>query len=595
MSTPRIVVSKLTIDLPASGSTVARDVSLNVAAGEILGIVGESGSGKTSVGLAMLGFARSGARLASGSVSIDGVDLLTLPPDRLRRVRAATVAYVAQDPATALNPALRIGTQLRELFEAHDPSCTDADARDRIERGMIEVGLSGDEAFLHRFPHELSGGQQQRVCIAMAFLLGPRVVVLDEPTTGLDVVTQAKVLHLIRRMCKEHDVAAIYISHDLAVVADIADRVAVLYAGEVVEEGPRATVLDQPRHPYSASLLQAVPDMRHRRVLATIPGAAPSPARRPGGCEFHPRCPLADARCVVTPPPLHDLEMEHDQRHRVRCHHIELTTGSTGAAPMMADLASAPPAPVLTVTGLRVAYADHVVLSDVDFEVSRGECLAIVGESGSGKTTLARTLAGLIVPMAGTMTLDDRHLPAGVRARSRAERQAVQYVFQNPYASLNPRKTILETLAKPLRVLRSVSRHDARDEAARALERVGLSSDMLRRYPRELSGGERQRVALARAIACNPTVLICDEVTSALDVSAQAAVVQLLRQLVDDLHLALVFVTHDLALVRAIAERTAVLHSGHIVEIGETPRLIAQPQHEYARSLIDASPSLERT
>ena len=591
MTTPRVVVANLTIDLPAVGSGAARDVSLTVAAGEIVGVVGESGSGKTSVGLAMLGFARNGARLADGSVEIDGVDLLTLSPDQLREMRGAKVAYVAQDPSTALNPALRIGAQLQELIDTHEPTCTEADAHARIATALCEVSLDNTDAFLRRFPHQLSGGQQQRVCIAMAFLLAPRVIVLDEPTTGLDVVTQAKVLELVKRMCRERDVAALYISHDLAVVADIADRVVVLYAGEVVEEGQRATVLNNPRHPYTSSLLQAVPDMRHRRLLATIPGSAPAPARRPGGCAFHPRCALADESCATAQPELRALTVDH----RVRCHHVDRTDGASAAAPILNDLAPAPPASVLGVSGLQVAYGDHVVLADINLAVARGECLAIVGESGSGKTTLSRTIAGLIHPTAGTMTLDSTELPAGARARTREARQAVQYVFQNPYASLNPRKTVLQILAKPLRVLRAVRREEARQEASIALERVGLSSEMLQRYPRELSGGERQRVALARAIACNPRVLICDEVTSALDVSAQAAVVELLRQLVDEMHLALIFVTHDLALVRTIAERTAVLDAGRIVEIGATSQIIAEPQHLYSRALIDASPSLERT
>ena len=589
MTTSLVRVSDLTIDLPLSGSEVTQEVSFTVAEGGILGVVGESGSGKTSIGLALLGFARDGARLAAGSVSIDGVNLLALPQERLRELRGATVAYVAQDPGTALNPALRLGDQLGELIRAHDPGRTRVEAAARIGQMMDEVGLPTDPAFLRRFPHQVSGGQQQRVCIAMAFLLDPRVVVLDEPTTGLDVVTQARVLALVRRMCTEHAVAAIYISHDLAVVSAIADRVVVLYAGEVVESGPRATVLQAPRHPYSRALLRAVPDLERRRHLESIPGGAPAPGRRPGGCSFHPRCPLADDQCVSTPPRL----LELDDAHQVRCHHADRTAGVAVAPPVLPDLSSSPSAaPALSVSGLAVAYADQVVLSDIGFEVSSGECLAIVGESGSGKTTLSRTIAGLVTPSAGTMMLNGQPLPAGVRRRSQDARRAVQYVFQNPYASLNPRKSILDILIQPLRVLRSLGREEARHEAERALARVGLSTGLLRRYPAELSGGERQRVAIARAVACRPSLLICDEVTSALDVSAQAAVVELLRQLVDELGLSLIFVTHDLALVRALAERTAVLQAGRMVEIGQTASLISDPQHVYARSLIGASPSL---
>jgi len=589
MTTPGIVVRDLRIALMATGGDVVSDVSIDIRPGEVVGLVGESGSGKTSVGLAILGFSRPGADLAAGQVDLGPVDILQEPADRLRSIRGNTISYIPQDPATALNPALRIGVQIRELIEVHESGQSRAEVESRVGAAVIDVGLPGTPDFLRRYPHQLSGGQQQRICIAMAFLLNPQVVVLDEPTTGLDVVTQARVIDLIRRKCTDGEVSALYITHDLAVVSQVADRIIVLYAGRMAEEGRREDVLSEPRHPYTSSLLSAAPHLDSRRLLSAPRGSAPSPGHRPLGCEFHPRCEMAQEICRRERPGVTELP----QAHRVRCHRVADTMGLPRQAATMPDFPLSPIVnPTLTVSGLSVAYGDRVVLEKVDLQVSGGECVALVGESGSGKSTLSRALVGLVKPSSGSILLKGRRLAASVRDRPREDRVSLQYVFQNPYGSLNPRKSIQQILTQPLRALKSLDNSSAQREAAHALERVGLQTSILSRYPKDLSGGERQRVALAKAIACGPEVLICDEVTSALDVSAQATIVDLLRGLVDELGLALIFVTHNLSLVRSIGNRCVVLNEGRIVESGPSYEVIDHPRDPYTRSLVAANPAI---
>jgi peptide/nickel transport system ATP-binding protein len=590
VSAPVVEVSDLRVELVGSGVDVVDEIALQIHSGEVLGLVGESGSGKTTVGMALLGHVRRGGKVGGGAVAVDGRDLSALGPDELRHLRGGVVSYIPQDPGTALNPALRIGTQLAEVLEAHASSWSEDQRRERVGEALTEVALPTDDVFLRRYPHQLSGGQQQRVAIAMAFANRPKVIVCDEPTTGLDVTTQARVLETVRDLCRSHQVAALYVTHDLAVVAELADRVAVMYAGRIVESGPREAIFSAPRHPYTRRLLRAVPDIAGKRTVVGIPGRAALPGSRPEGCFFHPRCPLADDESRSAFPPVTEL----GGGHTVRCfHHADAVqqtepegAGQLGARAVGEEL-------VLTVRDLDAHYGASHALFRIDLDVHREECLALVGESGSGKTTLARAVSGLHSNYTGQVRLRDDPLPEAARRRSREARKEIQYIFQNPYASLNPRRTIGQTIGRQLQLFYPGSRADTGKRVAECLERVALSSSAASRFPDQLSGGERQRVAIARALAAQPSVLICDEVTSALDVSVQAAIIELLGELRREMGLSMLFITHDLALIRTIADRVAVMNKGRIVEQGSVDSILTAPSADYTRELLANTPSIE--
>jgi peptide/nickel transport system ATP-binding protein len=573
-----------------SGIPVVTDLSFEIAAGEVLGVVGESGSGKTTVGLSLLGHARRGLRIAGGSVMLGDQDILEMSDAELRRLRGSLVSYVPQDPASSLNPALRIGVQLREVLEAHG-SRNDAENDARIAEMMREVALSDDPAYLKRYPHQLSGGQQQRVGLAMAFANRPRLIVLDEPTTGLDVTTQSTVLATVRDLAVAHDVAALYVTHDLAVVAAVAMRVAVMYSGRIVELGPADELFESSAHPYTRRLVGAIPRLTGGRSLVGIPGHAPSPSKRPQGCSFAPRCRLRIDECEVAVPAPVEVRPGHSARC-IRAHEVVMVEQAG-----LGDPVDLPPseseAPVLTLDNVVAHYGSIEVLHSISMTLEHRECLAIVGESGSGKTTTARAIAGLHHDWTGSIRLGDAELATAARSRSTDVRRQIQYIFQNPYGSLNPRKSIGETVGQPLSVFGIASGRKAETRVGEMLEQVSLSAGYARRYPDQLSGGERQRVAIARALISSPSILICDEVTSALDVSVQAAIVELLGTLQRELGLSMVFVTHNLPLVRSIAQKVAVLADGYIVEYGRTAGMLANPQQEYTRHLISDTPSLE--
>ena len=586
---PAASVRGLRIDVTGTGLDIIDGISFEIAPGEVLGLVGESGSGKTTAGLALLGHVRRGATIVAGTVMIGGEDILTLDAAGLRRIRGKTVSYVPQDPAASLNPALRIGAQLLEVLETHGVGADRQARQARVRETMREVALPDDEQFLRRYPHQLSGGQQQRVGLAMAFACRPRVIVLDEPTTGLDVTTQAHVLETVRDLTRTHGAGALYVSHDLAVVASLAHRVAVMYAGRLVEQGPARDMFLDAGHPYTRRLLAAVPDLHHPRALEGIPGRAPSPGSRPEGCAFAPRCALAIDACRSAPPDVVQLA----PGHTARCIRTDVVRGSTHPARTAVAVAPETGAePVLRAADLRIKYGTTQVVHGIDLEVAQRECLAIVGESGSGKTTLARTIAGLHANRDGELTLDGRPLAPSARKRTKDERRRVQYVFQNPYGSLNPRLTVGDSVRRPLGLL-GVREDDARRRVAAMLERVSLTAAYANRYPDQLSGGERQRVAIARALVCEPEILVCDEVTSALDVSVQAAIVDLLAELQRDLGLSMLFVTHNLPLVRAIAHRVTVMQSGQVVETGPVAHVVDRPTAEYTRRLLSDTPQVE--
>jgi peptide/nickel transport system ATP-binding protein len=588
-SSTAVTVRDLKIQLLRGGEDIVDGIVLEVLAGQVLGLVGESGSGKTTVGMALLGYCRPGGKVSGGEVVIDGRSLSGLRSGELRRLRGGTVSYIPQDPGTALNPALRIGRQLTEILEAHLLNLSAEQRIARVRETLEEVALPCDDEFLKRYPHQLSGGQQQRVAVAMAFANRPHVIVCDEPTTGLDVTTQARVLQTVRELCQQHQVAALYVSHDLAVVAELADHVAVMYAGRIVERGPRDVIFAAPRHPYTRKLLRAVPDLEGKRAVVGIPGRAPLPGQRPQGCFFAPRCDLAIDKCHETFP---EATAFDGGDHLVCCYRAQdapgelPTTGEETAATQAGDV-------VMSVVNVNASYGSHHTLFDIDFDVRRNECVALVGESGSGKTTIARCVAGLHHQWTGDIKLGDARLAESSRKRSNEARKQIQYVFQNPYASLNPRRTVGQTIARQLQLFFPFDKHETGRRVGECLERVSLSAGAANRYPDQLSGGERQRVAIARALAAEPSLLVCDEVTSALDVSVQAAIVELLRELRVETGLSMLFITHNLALIRTIADRVIVMTEGKIVESGKTLDVFNSPSAEYTGKLLANTPTVE--
>jgi peptide/nickel transport system ATP-binding protein len=585
----RLAVEDLRIVLAGTAADVVDEVSFTVQAGEVLGLVGESGSGKTTVALALLGYHRRGLVVSGGKVLLEGEDLLAMSPDELRNLRGAKVSYVPQDPASALNPALTVGLQLKETLSAHRDAGVDR-ASDRVTQVLAEAHLDASPEFLRRYPHQLSGGQQQRVAIAMAFANRPSLIVLDEPTTGLDVTTQRHVLDTIRSLCRSYGVAAVYVTHDLAVVGHLANHIAVMYAGRVVELGPTETIFGAPSHPYTRALLRCVPSQERSEVLEGIEGQAPRPGRRPRGCFFAPRCPDVLPICRESPPPVIALQAGAQLVRCVRA--AEPAEQGDGVRIVQAGYTAAKSTGTLEIRELSARYGARQVLFGVDVKVGPEQCVAIVGESGSGKTTLARCVVGLHDNWTGNVDFCGQPLTQGVSRRTKGSLQRIQYVFQNPHTSLNPRKTVGQIVEQPLDHFSHLPPAERERRVVAVLEDVSLSRDFLNRYPDQLSGGERQRVALARALVVEPELLVCDEVTSALDVSVQAIIVELLRRLQRERNLAMLFITHNLALVRSIAQTVVVLSEGCVVEQGPVEDVLERPRHEYTIRLLEDIPKL---
>lgn len=591
MTVPQPLLEVANLSIGGAGFLVVDDVSLTLQPGESLGIAGESGSGKSTLLLALMGLIRQGLRPIQGEIRFNGLPMLRQSDAALESVRGGKIGFVPQNPGTALNPSRRIGAQIAEALMLHT-ALTAAERAARVLELLGAVRLPEPEVAARRFPHELSGGQVQRAAIAMALAGAPEVLLLDEPTTGLDVTTQAALLDLLADLRGRAQVAIVCVSHDLGVLARLCDRIAVMYAGAMVEEGPLATVLTHPGHPYTRALVASIPRIDMAGLPLPIEGSPPSLFHLPPGCRFAPRCAFADEACRAARPDL----AHRDQDHRVAC--LRPLKGSPQATrPVHA--ASAIGAPLLAVEGLSVRYdqtgwfgnrAPKSVVQAVSFALNRGEVLGLVGESGSGKSTILRAIAGLAVPSGGRITLtrgtsaEDLH-PRAVN-RPLAQLRSVQLVFQNPDASLNPRHCVLDLLAQPLRLYGQVPRVDIRAKAAALLAEVRLPAATLERRPAQLSGGERQRVAIARAFAAGPDLLLCDEITTALDVSVQAAVLALIRDLAAKHNVAAIFVSHDLAVVRAIADRVAVLRHGSLIEIGTVDAVCTRPQDPYTRSLL---------
>jgi peptide/nickel transport system ATP-binding protein len=576
---------------------VVDDVTLQLDRGARLGIAGESGSGKSTLLLALMGLVRPGLRHLGGSVRFEGHAMLGPGAARLRGGR---VALVPQNAGTAMTPTLRIGMQIDEALALHTGLSAPARAA-RIGELLRMVRLPEPDRLARRFPHELSGGQVQRAAVAMALAGGPDLLLLDEPTTGLDVTTQLAILDLLGDLGRETGVAMICVSHDLGVLSRLCDRLAVMYAGALAEAGPVAQVLAEPAHPYTRALLASVPRLSHPGLPPAIPGAPPGPFARPPGCAFAPRCARAQADCHAIRPALATTESR-----AVACLHPETGPQALAAPGAAAAPAPEPGPPVLEVKGLSISYARGGLLArltgrtpaaraveDVSLDLGRGEVLGLVGESGSGKSSILQAITGLWPRAAGTITLtgpDGQGMPLAPRTAERSLDllRPVQLVFQNPDASLNPRQRIAGILAQPLGLYHTAGQAGLRGRAAELLAEMRLGPEYLDRLPARLSGGERQRVAIARAFAADPQVILCDEVTTALDVSVQAAVLRLLRDQSRRRGVAAIFVSHDLAVVRAIADRIAVLYAGRIVEIGPADAVCSRPRHPYTRALLAA-------
>ncbi|MEU6486574.1 ABC transporter ATP-binding protein [Streptomyces sp. NPDC046887] len=595
---PLLEVRDLSVEFTAPGGgalRAVREVSFTLRRGETLAVVGESGSGKSTTALAVLGMLPGTGRIASGQVLLDGEDLVTAGPAALRAVRGGRIGMVFQDPMTALNPVLTVGRQLDEVLRAHG-----ADGRRaRTERAaelLDLVGVPDPRRRLADHPHQFSGGQRQRVLIAMALAGGPDLLLADEPTTALDATVQDRILTLLADVGRETGTAVVVITHNMGVVARSCERVLVMYGGSVVEDGPTARVLTRPSHPYTAGLLAAVPRLSSPSGtrLTGIPGTPPDLALLGDGCAFADRCSRSLEVCRESVPVL--LPAGHGVRTAC-APATALDEPLYDPAPPVPLDRPAPGPVVLEAVDLVKGYRSRrrgpvrPALDGVSLTLAAGETLGLVGESGSGKSTLARVLAHAHSADSGTLRLRGEDVTRPSRAALNGVRRQVQLVFQDPYASLNPRMTVGEIVAEPLRAFGLGDRTARERRVAGLLRQVGLDPAAAGRLPRSFSGGQRQRIGIARALAPEPSVLICDEPVSALDVSVQAQITTLLTDLQRELGLALVFIAHDLAVVRQVSHRIAVMHQGRIVESGPADEVCERPRHAYTRALLAAVPS----
>ena len=609
---PLMEVRELVVDYwqQSRWVTVVEGLYLDVRRRETFGLVGESGCGKSTTANVMLGYRPGGSRYRKGSVTFEGKDLLTLHTAELRRLVGSQISLVTQNPATALSPGMQVGKQIAEAVLVHRYCSSEAEARKRTLDLIGLVSLASPSKVYGKYPHQLSGGQQQRIQIAMALACDPRLVVLDEPTTGLDVTTQAQVLDLLIDLRAQYGLSMFYITHNLGVVAQICDRIGVMYAGQLVEVAPRHELFSQPRHPYTHGLIASVPQMSapSRKQGLLLRGLL----RRdelPSGCPFAPRCEFAMERCYQE----HQELVQLDEHHQVACWRVnEIPTfqervatskSTTSRATVLAIIPDEKP--LLEVKDLQAGYVVRgslldprrkflSVVQNIGITIRSGETFALVGESGSGKTTIARALAGLLPFVSGEVRFDynyDLRLPVGKRSRELL--RLIQFIFQNPDASLNPRQRIFQIIGRPLRIFFNLSGKELRTRTEKLLDDVRLEARYAQRYPDELSGGERQRIALARALAADPKLILCDEILSALDVSVQANVLELMIDLQARTNIAYLFITHDLAVVRSMAHQVGVMYRGNLCESGRVEEVFNPPFHPYTYLLISAVPEAD--
>ena len=593
-------------------------VDLYVNPGETLGIVGESGSGKTMTALSLMGLLPQGGRVSSGSIFLDGQDLTKMPLHAKRKLRGTKVGMIFQDPLTSLNPTMKIGLQVCEPLRVHK-KMSKKDALERAVEILKRVGMPRPEIVINNYPHQLSGGMRQRVMIAMALVCEPRILIADEPTTALDVTTQMQILDLIDELRDEYQMGVILITHDLGVVAGHTDRVAVMYAGRIVETAPTKTLFTEPKHRYTSSLMAALPEraLAAGTKLFSIPGAPPSLTNLPVGCRFASRCLWAGAECVDRYP-----DLSGEGFHTYSCFHpvqegdespAELQAKLEGSAPVDEAVAE-PGTPVvygevddtvevlLDVKEASREYAssgsgflkrDKGVVSAVDrvsITLKKGETYGLVGESGCGKSTMGRLIAGLEPPSGGAIELGGRDL-ATLKGRDAVRiHRDVQMMFQDSYAALDPRMRIDQILAEPMSIQKTGNTRQIAERIMEIIEQVGLTEEILDRYPHEFSGGQLQRIGFARSLTLAPDLIVADEPVSALDVSVQAQVLNLMKDLQAELGLSYLFISHDLAVVQYMADRIGVMYLGRIVEEGPAKEVVENPKHPYTKALIDSIP-----
>ncbi|MBW8012823.1 MAG: ABC transporter ATP-binding protein [Chloroflexi bacterium] len=580
---------------------VLRDVSLQIKPGETLGLVGESGCGKSTLGQAMMGYLRSGSMVVGGTAQFEDTEMFSLTDRQLEAVRGNQIALIPQNAGQSLTPTMRVGKQIIETLRLNTDISKD-DANKRMLELLGQVRLPHPEVMAARYPHELSGGQQQRVAVAMALAGEPVMLILDEPTTGLDVTTQAHLLELLCEIVTDTGAAMMYISHDMGVIARVSDRVAIMYAGEIVEDASSADIFNLPAHPYTRGLLESIPRLAIAGIPYSMPGQPPIPGVLPG-CAFAPRCSFVTDICTSEPPTLDTIP---EKPHWVSCHLWEQVI-ETDFSQELQDVfhtikhkttdENSIDISDLEITYYRADLLDRLrntleppsTVSGVTFSVQRGETLALVGESGSGKSTIVRTISGLLPAKGGRIQFDDCDLTVNVADRPMHTCKRVQLIFQNPDASLNPRHTVAEIIDQPLKLyFPEMTRAERRERQIELLDRVRLDERYRLRYPGQMSGGEKQRVAIARAFAADPELVLCDEPTSSLDVSVQAAVLDLLADLQNERDTTYIFITHDLAVVRAFANRVIVLYQGRLCEVGSVDEIYSPPYHPYTETLLDA-------
>ncbi|MEE9215882.1 MAG: ABC transporter ATP-binding protein [Anaerolineales bacterium] len=603
---PALSVEDLTVTY-RNGSgpiTAVREVSLDIQPAEVHGLVGESGSGKTTLVLAVMQHLPEQAKITSGSIRLNGQELIGLSPEEMRVVWGSQIALVPQDPLSALNPSLRIGTQIAERFKG----LSRGETTDKTIESLEMVQIADPARVANSYPHQLSGGMQQRVMIAMALCAEPGLLILDEPTTGLDSTTEAVVLDLIRELMRERQTATLYVSHSLGVIAQFADRLTVLYASELVEQGPKMELFETPLHPYTHGLLDSVPRLGENKreiQLRSIGGRIPSLSDLPSACVFAPRCAVPIDICHETRPMLEDSGV----MRQVRCYRWEgIQSGEVDprqppAAPPLAKSQSAEI--VLKAEDLEVHYPQPRSLAEwlkrtppqsvravdkVEIAIGKGETFGLVGESGSGKTSLAQAVVGLVDPEAGNVEMLGVKLPSEISERDRETLGRLQMVLQNPDEALNPFLTVGQSLSRPLVLLRGI---DSEDEIGRLLEAVRLPADYADRYPAQLSGGEKQRVAIARAFAAIPNLVLLDEPVSSLDVSVQASILNLLNRLQSEHGTSLLFISHDIVVVGYLSDYVGVLYLGQLMEVAPSHALFDPPYHPYTEALLSAIPLLD--
>ncbi|MFZ2652587.1 MAG: ABC transporter ATP-binding protein [Burkholderiaceae bacterium] len=585
-------------------------LTLSIERGETFALVGESGCGKSMTALALMRLLPESGRVTRGEFALDGQDVFALPESEMRAVRGGKIGMIFQEPGTSLNPVMRVGDQIIEAIEAHT-ELRGAAARKRAIEWLAQVGIAEPQRRLDDYPFRLSGGQKQRVMIAMTLACEPDFLIADEPTTALDVTIQAQILNLLKSLQKQHGMGLLLITHDLAVVSGMAHRVALMYAGQIVEVASSADFFASPKHPYARSLLGALPDTAKRgRTLAAIGGTVPALSQEFSGCRFAPRCDQAFEACHTSRPAL--LESASSS---VRC--LLYAQGQSAPRAVPASIAAAlpetsrkepeTPVPLLEVRKLSVrfpmrkgllqrSHGSFTAVNDVSFSIRAGQTLALVGESGCGKTTTAKAIVQLLRGQAlieGEVKFNGHDLFALRGRELRKARRSVQIIFQDPFASLDPRMRVLEILEEgQAALLPGLSARTRRANIDKLVDQVGLSKDSLKRYPHEFSGGQRQRIAIARALAVKPDLIVCDEPTSALDVSVQAQILNLLRDLQSELGVSYLFITHNIGVVEYIADHVAVMQDGRIGEAGIANAVLRYPRSAYTKSLLAAVPRI---